>query len=414
MNTMRKAASHLLACIILLTTFIRCGTVSRERTTGQKLILISFDGFRYDYLDKAATPHFDSLASGGVRAEGLIPVFPSKTFPNHYAIATGLYPGNSGFVGNTMYDPEWKEWYRIRDREAVEDGKWYGGEPIWNTLEKQGIRTGTMFWVGSEAEIQGMHPTYWKKYNSQMAFKARVDTVVKWLGYPKGQAVDFATLYFEHVDAAGHRYGIDSDSVRTAIETADRILGYLKEQLQKRGLWERTNLLVVSDHGMIDLAADKIVELDQIIRIGDAERIIWGPLTMIQPKEGKKEEIYQDLKKGEEHYRVYKKEDIPKRYFLMNHRRVPDIVLVADLGYTILESKNKKQFVQSLPRAAHGYDPAEKAMQSFFIARGPAFKVDTSVEPFQNIHLYELMNDLMGTEPAKNDGSLDSVRVLLK
>ncbi|SHG26082.1 Predicted pyrophosphatase or phosphodiesterase, AlkP superfamily [Fodinibius roseus] len=379
-----------------------------------KLLLISFDGFRYDYLDKAETPHFDSLVAGGVRAEGLIPVFPSKTFPNHYAIATGLYPENSGFVGNTMYDPEWEEWYRLRDRETVEDGKWYGGEPIWNTLEKQGIRTGTMFWVGSEANIQEMHPTYWKKFDDTMPFKARVDTVVKWLSAPDSQAVDFATLYFEYTDAMGHRYGMDSDSLKATIEESDRILGYLKNQLCRRNLWEQLNLLVVSDHGMVDLSADKIIELDRIVPIDDAERIVWGPLTMIQPKQGKKEEMYRELKKEAKHYRVYKKEEIPGQYHLKNHRRVPEIVMIAELGYTILDSEYKQQFVQSLPGATHGYDPSEKAMQSFFIAHGPAFKKDTTVEAFQSIHLYELMNYLMGTTPAENDGSLDSVRVLLK
>lgn len=410
----RKAFLFLSVLFVLVGCLASSKQQRNEPSNSSNLLLISFDGFRYDYLDKAETPHFDSLAAGGVRAEGLIPVFPSKTFPNHYAIATGLYPENSGFVGNTMYDPEWEEWYRIRDREAVEDGKWYGGEPIWNTLEKQGIRTGTMFWVGSEADIQGMHPTHWKKFNDEMPFKARVDTVVKWLSAPDTQAVDFATLYFEHLDAMGHRYGTGSDSVKAAIKESDRILGYLKNQLRKKGLWSQMNLLMVSDHGMVDLAADKTIELDQIITMDDAQRIIWGPLTMIQPKEGKKEELYQDLKDAAKHYRVFRKEEIPDDYHLKDHRRVPEIIIVAKLGYTILDSEYQQQFVQSLPSATHGYEPSEKAMQSFFIAHGPAFKKNITVEAFQSIHLYELMNHLMGTTPAKNDGSLDSVRVLLQ
>lgn len=400
--------------IILISGFSGCGDTPPEQPQSDKLLLISFDGFRYDYLPKVDTPHFDILVSEGVRAEGLIPVFPSKTFPNHYAIATGLYPENSGFVNNTMYDPEWEEWYRIRDREAVEDGKWYGGEPIWNTLEKQGIRTGTMFWVGSEADIQGMHPTHWKRYDDDMPHKARVDTVVQWLSGSREEAVDFATLYFSHVDTQGHRYGTESDSVEAAIREADRIMGYLKEQLQDSSLWDRTNILVVSDHGMIDLSEEKIIELDKIVNMDHIERIIWGPLTMIQPKSGKEAEIYETLKAQEEFYRVYKKENIPDRYHLKNSRRVSDIVLIADLGYTILDSKNREQFIKSLPRGTHGYDPNEKAMHAFFLARGSAFKQDTTVEAFQNIHLYELMNHLMGTEPAPNDGSLDSVRVILK
>jgi predicted AlkP superfamily pyrophosphatase or phosphodiesterase len=394
--------------------FTGCSDTPQKQSEGDKLLLISFDGFRYDYLDKVDTPHFDTLVSEGVRAEGLIPVFPSKTFPNHYAIATGLYPENSGFVNNTMYDPEWDEWYRIRDREAVEDGKWYGGEPIWNTLEKQGISTGTMFWVGSEADIQGMHPTYWKRYDDDMPHKARVDTVVKWLAGTEKESVDFATLYFSHVDSQGHRYGTESDSVEAAIREADRIMGYLKEQLQESNLWDRTNILVVSDHGMIDLSEDKIIELDKIVDMNDIERIIRGPLTMIQPKSGKESEIYDALKAQEGSYRVYRKDNIPDRYHLKNNRRVSDIVLIANLGYTVLDSEDKQQFIESLPRATHGYDPNEKAMHAFFLAHGPAFKQDTTVEAFQSIHLYELMNELMGTEPAPNDGSLDSVRVLLK
>ncbi|GAA5521708.1 ectonucleotide pyrophosphatase/phosphodiesterase [Aliifodinibius salicampi] len=411
---MSKIFVQFFVYLILINGLTGCGDNSTEPSQNDKLLLISFDGFRYNYLEKVETLRFDTLVSEGVRAEGLIPVFPSKTFPNHYAIATGLYPENSGFVNNTMYDPEWEEWYRIRDREAVEDGKWYGGEPIWNTLEKQGIKTGTMFWIGSEADIQGMHPTHWKRYNDDMPHKARVDTVVKWLSDSEEEDVDFATLYFSHLDTQGHRYGTKSDSLEVAIREADRIMGYLKEQLQDSGLWDRTNILVVSDHGMIDLSEEKIIDLDKIVNMDDIERIIWGPLTMIQPESGKETEIFEALKAQEEFYRVYKKENIPDRYHIKNSRRVSDIVLIADLGYTILDSKNREQFIKSLPRGTHGYDPNKKAMHAFFLAHGPAFKKDTTVEAFQNIHLYELMNELMGTEPAPNDGSLDSVRVLLK
>jgi predicted AlkP superfamily pyrophosphatase or phosphodiesterase len=403
----------LLLFLVLVIAISSCDN-ARQQTHPNKILLISFDGFRYDYLNKVHTPNFDTLTTNGVAAEGLIPIFPSKTFPNHYSIATGLYPENSGFVGNIMYDPKWEEWYRIGDRQAVENGKWYGGEPIWNTLEKQDVKTGTMFWVGSEADIQGMRPTYWKQYDGDMPFKARVDTVLKWLSAPDSQAVDFATLYFEHVDGAGHRYGTDSDSLNSAIRESDRIIGYLKKQMRQQDFWKQTNILVVSDHGMVNLSADKLIRLDNIIDIDDTERVIWGPLTMIQPKEGTSENMYKALKNNQDHYQVYKKEDIPERYHLKNNRRVTDLVVVADRGYTVLNSKYEEQFVESLPRATHGYDPSDKKMESFFIAHGPAFKSGTTVESFQSIHLYELINQLMGTTPAPNDGSLDSVKVLLK
>lgn len=402
-----------LVYIVLVLSFVGCKDRQSSQDRQEKLLLISFDGFRHDYLNKVPTPNFDTLAANGTIAEGLIPVFPSKTFPNHYAIATGLYPENSGFVGNTMYDPKWDEWYRIRDRNAVEDGKWYGGEPIWNTLEKQGVRTGTMFWVGSEADIQGMYPTHWKRFDDTMPFKARVDTVVQWLSAPDSKAVDFGTLYFEHVDAMGHNYGTNSDSLKAAIQTADQIIGYLKQQLRKVDLWKQTNILIVSDHGMVDLSAEKIIELDAIVSMDNIQRTIWGPLTMVQPKKGKEEEVYGALKENEDHYRVYYKEEIPERYHLKNHRRVSDIIIIADLGYTILNSEYKPRFLDQLPRATHGFDPSNKEMQAFFLAYGPAFKKGKKVKVFSNVHLYELMNYLLGIQPAPNDGSIDSVRVML-
>lgn len=400
--------------VLLITVFIcLVGCNSKQQPHPPKTLLISFDGFSHNYLEKADTPNFDSLVAQGVQAEGLIPVFPSKTFPNHYAIATGLYPENTGFVNNTMYDPKWGEWYRIRDREAVEDGKWYGGEPIWNTLEKQGIKTGTMFWVGSEADIQGMRPSHWKIYDDDIPGRARIDTVIKWMTAPGNKAVDFATLYYSDVDSKGHYFGTESSSVKQAIKRADRLMGYLKEQMKENELWSNTNIIIVSDHGMVDLSVDKLIRLDQIIDMDDTERVNWGPMTGIQPKKDQKEEVYQALKSAEENYRVYKKQDLPERYHLKDHRRVEDIIMVADLGYTILDEDYEDDFIESLPRATHGYDSNEKAMQAFFIAYGPDFKQGEKVGVFQNIHIYELINHLMGTAPAPNDGSLDSVKVLL-
>ncbi len=408
---MRKKAYLLLA--IVLVSIGGC-TQSKQQSDSQKTLLISFDGFRYNYLNKVETPHFDTLTANGVSAEGLIPVFPSKTFPSHYSIATGLYPEHSGVVGNTMYDPEWDEWYRIRDRQAVTNDKWYGGEPIWNTLEKQGVKTGTMFWVGSEADIQDMRPTHWKIYDESMPDRARIDTVLKWMSAPDSQTVDFATLYFSHVDSKGHWYGTESDSLKDAVRKSDQLIGYLKEQMKKKQLWQNTNVVIVSDHGMVNQSADKTIRLDNIINMDNVERITWGPLTMIWPKTGTEEQLYQSLKANAEHYRVYKKENLPERYHLKNHRRVSDIVMIADLGYTILDEEYEHQFLESLPRATHGYDNNQKAMQGLFRARGPAFKKGAEVEAFQSIHIYELINHLMGTEPVKNDGSLDSVKVLLQ
>lgn len=403
-----------MACLAITFLNVDCTSVEQPAQKPEQVLLISFDGFRYDYLEFEETPHFDSLVANGVISEGLIPVFPTKTFPNHYSIATGLYPENTGLVANTMYDPEFEAWYRISDRRAVENPEWYGGEPIWNTAEKQGLKAGTMFWVGSEAPIQDMRPGYWKIYDESMTEESRIDTVVKWMSYPNGKAVHFATLYFELVDAAGHNHGLQSDSLKAAIRKADRLLGYLKQNLREEGKWETINLIIVSDHGMVDLSADKTIRLDSIIDMENVERITWDPLTMIQPKEGKTEELYKALKENENHYRVYRKEDLPDRYHLKNHRRVPDLLVIADLGYTLLNESFRDRFLQNLPAATHGYDNAEKEMHAFFAAHGPAFRSGEVLPSFQNIHIYELLNHLLGTEPAPNDGSLDSVKTVLR
>lgn len=409
-----RLTKTLLLITVCTAVLFSCNNEEPDKQSSGQLLLISFDGFAHDYLSRVSTPHFDSLVANGVSSKGLIPVFPTKTFPNHYSIATGLYPENTGLVANTMYDPKFEEWYRISNRQAVEDPKWYGGEPIWNTIEKQGLKAGTMFWVGSEAPVQEMRPTHWKRYDESMPYQARIDTVVKWLSYPEENAIDFGTLYFEMVDSKGHDYGLDSDSLDYAIQKADSLLGYLKQRLKEKNKWDNLNVIVLSDHGMIDLSADKTIMLDSIIDMDDVERITWDPATMIQPKEEKTEEVFRALKKSEKHYKVYRKEDIPDRYHLKNHRRVPEILVVADLGYTILNENYRDRFIDNLPSATHGYDNNEKAMQALFIAKGPAFAEGKKIPSFQNIHVYELMNHLLGTKPAPNDGSLDSVKVMLK
>lgn len=410
---MRSTASIFILSFFILTGLGCARHQQQKKSRPHPVLLISFDGFRHDYFTQANTPNFDSLAAEGVKAEGLIPVFPTKTFPNHYAIATGLYPENSGLVANTMYDPKFGDWYRISDRQAVEDNRWYRGEPIWNTVEKQGLTAGTLFWVGSEADVQEMYPTYWKKFDSSMPYKARIDTVVKWLSYPDEKRVDFATLYFSLMDHAGHRYGPESDSVKVALQRADSLIGYLKARMNKEQLWDKTNVIIVSDHGMAPLDKEKIIMLDTIIDTAKIERMTWGAISMIQPKDGQLEVMFSQLKAGENHYRVFKKEDLPERYHLKNNRRIPSLVVVPDLGYMIIKQKDRQAFNDGLPGGMHGYDNNEKAMEGIFLAHGPGFKRNLQIGSFQNIHIYELMSHLLKIKPAPNDGSPDSIQVML-
>jgi len=402
---------HLLLLIPILLSVPYGHSAHAQVDDRPRLLLISFDGFRYDYLSETETPNFDRFIREGVKAEALIPVFPTKTFPNHYSIVTGLYPEHSGIVANTMYDPKWDRWYRISERTAVENPDWYRGEPIWNTAMKQGLTAGTLFWVGSEAPIQGMRPTRWKRYDGSMPERARIDTAVSWLE----SGVDLATLYFELVDDAGHDFGLHSDSLTAAIGKADELIGYLQGRLSQAGLWDATDIVIVSDHGMAELSRNKIIELDSIIDLERVEWMVWDPVTLIQPKRGSVEMVYPQLKKRENelHYRVYRKDDLPERYHYSGHRRIPDLIMIAEPGYTILDSEYKSRFLRSLPSGNHGYDNGAPEMQGFFAARGPAFVSQDTVGRFQSIHIYELMCDILGIEAAPNDGSPDSIRVLL-
>ncbi|MFN1834816.1 ectonucleotide pyrophosphatase/phosphodiesterase [Balneola sp. MJW-20] len=398
--------------LLLLLTLTLMSCVPQDENP--KLILISFDGFRADYLEKTDTPNFDRLVENGVRSEGLIPVFPTKTFPNHYAIVTGLYPENNGLVGNNMYDPEMNASYAIGDREAVEDPDWYEGEPIWNTAEKQGMRSGTMFWVGSDAPVQDMRPTHWKLYDGSMPDSARIDTVVKWMTLNNETEIDLATLYFSFVDSQGHRYGPDSPEVVSAIQRADRLMGYLLNRLEEVAELGNTNIIVVSDHGMQEVSRERIVVLDELIDPDKVEIIAYSPAVMMNVKTGENADaVYDALKENEEHYRVYKREDIPDRFHLKDHRRTPGLLMIAEPGFTINTRayfEDRKDYPSG---GAHGYDNQEKVMHALFIANGPDIAEGKVIGPIENVHIYELMTHLLDLVPAPNDGSPDSISVIL-
>jgi len=379
-----------------------------------KLLLISFDGFRPDYLTKTETPNFDNLAKNGVLGEGLIPIYPSKTFPNHYAIATGLYPENNGFIANRMYDEKLGLSFSMGDREQVENPSWWQGEPIWNTVEKEGKKAGTMFWVGSEAPVQNIRPTFWKSYDGSMPNEDRIDSVLSWMTLGTEKEIDFGTLYFSFVDSQGHRFGTESEQVLQAIKDADELVNYLMTKLKEKDLLDNTNIIIVSDHGMMNVSKERLVVLDDYINTEYIDIIEGSPSLMMNVQEGKLEEVYTSLKDNETYFKVYKKEEIPERYHIKNNSRTPELLLVADLGYTI----NTRSFIEqrgSYPSGgAHGFDNIEEEMWALFVASGPSFKNGFTMKPFENIHLYELMAHLLNIQSAGTDGSLEVFTEMLK
>ncbi|MFB0515006.1 MAG: ectonucleotide pyrophosphatase/phosphodiesterase [Candidatus Neomarinimicrobiota bacterium] len=389
---------------------IACGGRSHLEPT---VLLISLDGFRWAYLEKADTPNLDHLVKTGVKAKALLPVFPTKTFPNHYSLATGLYPENHGIIANTMYDPVFDDTFDLSLRDAVTDSRWWQGEPLWVTAEIQGQISATLFWPGTEANIKGVQPTYWYPYDHDLPHSERVNQILAWLDLPPDRRPTFLTLYFPHTDDQGHRHGPDSPEVAKTIAQLDSTLATLFQGLLERGIMEEVNIIVVSDHGMAVTDSTRVIFLDNYIDLKQAGVIDWSPVLGLRPPEEVQENIYLALKNAHPHLQVYRRDEVPARLHYSAHHRIPPIIGIADEGWSISTRQFYKQNPAYFMGGDHGYDPRYPSMWGIFIARGPAFKNGLKVAPFQNIHIYDLIARVLSLEPAPNDGSLDSVKALL-
>lgn len=380
-----------------------------------QVLLISLDGFRADYLDKTDAPNLRRLAREGVRAAWMNPSFPSKTFPNHYTLVTGLYPDHHGLVENTMYDAETKAVFSLSNRAEVTHPRWWGGEPIWVTAEKQGQKAATLFWPGSEAPIQGIRPSYWLPYHGDMTASARVDTVMAWLQKPALHRPSFVTLYFSTTDDAGHAHGPDSEEVKTAIQTVDTALGDLIQRLEKAGLWHKINIVITADHGMTEVSKDRVIVLDDYLNLDDMERYHGSEMAQFWPKAGKEEAVYQALKKMP-HVQVYRKTEVPAVYHYGTHPRVAPLLSISDGGWLQMSRKAYERVLANpnAGKGAHGYDHTLPDMRATFIAHGPAFKKGFTAPPFDNIHVYSLLCHLLGLPPAPNDGNLAPLQPILR
>jgi predicted AlkP superfamily pyrophosphatase or phosphodiesterase len=416
---MTKTHRLFIAFLLIVSSISGCfyhSSQNAPRSNGLKptVILISVDGFRWDYLDQFKAPVMQRLAKNGVRAKAMIPVFPTKTFPNHYSIVTGLYPAHHGIVANTMYDPEFDARFSLSDREAVRDSRWWGGEPLWVTAEKQHQRSGILFWPGSEAAIMGVRPAYWKEYDDDFPNAARVDTVLNWLDLPAARRPTFLTLYFSEIDDAGHRHNPISSEVQKAVRRIDRVLGRLVKGLEGRGIFEQVNLIIVSDHGMAAVEPGQVIFLDDYLDLEKARVVDWNPVLAVRPGQMSEDEIYQVLAKAHPHLQVYRKAELPERLRYSQHRRIAPIIGIAGDGWKISRRETKNTAEDFRATGDHGYDNQLASMRAIFIARGPAFKTGLVTAPFQNIHLYHLICAILKLQPAPNDGNLDSVRVMLR
>mgnify|MGYP003575496641 CR=1 FL=1 len=398
--------------VVLSVVFIllHCSTGYSQSKNIPYVILISFDGFRYDYPDKFDTPNFKSIRKKGAWAEGLIPSFPSKTFPNHYSIITGLYPGHHGLVDNTFYDPERGEFYAMKDLKRKNDPYYYGGVPLWRLAKQHGIKTASFFWVGSELPQTDLHPDFYYPYDQSIPDTLRIQQVVKWLKLPEKQRPHFITLYFSSPDHEGHTYGPSSEETKTAVLRNDYILGQLLKSLSLLNL--PVNVVIVSDHGMEELKqhADTYIFLDEIINRKDTSIKVanGGTQAHIYIRDyGKLESTYKSLQASAENFTVYKQADFPKRWHY-NTTRSGDLLITAKPGYYIVDQE-RKEYLSTIkpgsPFGAHGYDPENaRNMMGIFYAIGPDIIPGKSIQPFENIHIYPFIANLLKLPTPAIDG----------
>jgi predicted AlkP superfamily pyrophosphatase or phosphodiesterase len=377
------------------------------------VVLVSIDGFRPGDLDRRWAVRLRDLAAHGVRARWLRPVAPTLTFPNHYTIATGLYPAHHGIVGNTIRDPAIGYTFTIGDTTAVRDARWWGGEPIWVTAEKQGRHAAAFFWPGTEAAIEGVRPTWYRHYDPSVPDRARVDQVLAWLRQPRPRTPGLVTLYFGDVDQAGHRDGPASPQVDSAIARVDSAIGRLEDGLAAAGLADSVDLIVVSDHGMAAVDPTRLIYLDDYVDTTAVAVVEWGATVPLVPVDGEVEGLYRRLAGRHPHLTVYRGADLPARYHDDASPRIAPLIAVADEGWLVTTHGRAAQWGARPPRGMHGYDPGLRSMRAAFLARGPSFRRGVVVAPFENVHLYALMAVLLGLEPAPNDGTLDSLPPML-
>ncbi|RDS79818.1 alkaline phosphatase family protein [Dyella monticola] len=378
------------------------------------LLLISIDAYRADYIHRGFSPTLAQLAATGVHADSMQPSFPSLTFPNHYAIVTGMVPDHNGIVNNTMVDPELGK-FSLSDRKAVSNGLWWDeATPLWVTADENGLRTATMFWPGSEADIQGKHPDYWKPYDGKVTPDQRVDQVLKWLDLPQDQRPGFITLYFDAVDHAGHSYGPDSPEVNQALRETDEAMTRLVEGLRQRNLLDAINIIVVADHGMASVPKENSVLIDTLMPMDDVQEVSLGVVAGFNPKRGHDfNAIEEKMEQPQQHMQCWDKTRIPKRFNYGANARVPQLVCLADVGWRITTTK----YLAKHPHVSigeHGYDNADPRMQALFVAHGPAFQSGIRFHSFPNVDVYPLMAHLLGVTPNFSDGKLEDVQGMLK
>ncbi len=383
-------------------------TPGRENSTEQQqkpyVILISLDGFRWDYVEKYNAENIKKLGASGVRAESMIPSYPSLTFPNHYTLATALYPSHHGLVSNSFYDRSRKAGYVMSDKKAVRDGSWYGGTPLWVLAEQQNMLSASFYWVGSEANIKNILPSYYYNYNEAIPVTRRVQIIKDWLELPPAKRPHLITIYFSEPDHNGHTYGPESPETAQAVKMVDSAVGQLVDAIKTTGL--PVNFILVSDHGMTTIDVKNPLKLPSSIDSSKFTIIKSGQMVMLYAKN--KEDIkpvYKQLRHEQVSFNTYLKRKMPSNLHYSAkddiYGRIGDILLIPDWNKAFAFSSRKM-----LP-GAHGYNPYKvKDMHAIFYAWGPVFKTNLVIPSFENVNVYPIVADILGLRiTGKIDGT---------
>lgn len=379
---------------------------------GQIVLLIGLDGLRYDAIDRWDAPNLRALAERGTRPERMISVMPTKTFVNFYSIATGLYPEHHGMISNSPWDRAARRHFSTREG-SPQDPFWWQGEPIWITAERQGLRSHIMFWLGSESPVGGDMASVWHPYDHEKPYDERVAEVLSWFDAPAAEQPRFAAVYFDHVDTVTHRTGPFTPEEGEAVAEVDRLVGELVAGLESRGLLERTNIIVVSDHGMSPVSTERVVRID---RLADLDGLIFeegmGPYGMgLEPflmgygSDTNVERVYRALRDADAPVTPYRPQDYPEHWHFDHEDRGPDIFILADPDWLITTSNTdlSNPYLASL-HGMHGYENRADSMGATFIGAGPVFPEGARPAGFENVNVYGIIACALDIEPAQTDG----------
>ncbi len=370
------------------------------------VVLVSLDGFRYDYPVKWGAPQIQAIAAAGATApEGMYPSYPSITFPNHLTLVTGLYPEHHGIVGNTFYDPARKETYSYK-KATNADGTWYKGTPLWSLAEEQGMRAASFYWPGSEAEIAGERPAEYVRFDDTFNDSKRIDQVVAWLKEPAAERPHLITLYYSNTDHAGHDYGPDSNEERDAVHHVDGLMGELRQKLDGTGL--PVDLVIVADHGMVSREGEWIV-LDQF---ADLTHFKTDGMLLYPESEADAQKAYEEFRAhADPRFTVYRRKEVPAYLHYDANEREGDPVVVPNGPYAFKAHAS----TDKLHPGEHGYDVTRMPeMKALFVANGPDIKAGTKLTSFPNVDVYDFIAKLLSLKPGKNDGELQPLKGAIK